>query len=174
MGTPEDPHKVRLIVGLLSNNVEIIKKAEAMLARAFGRIDFESAILDFTHSGYYAKEMGDNLKRKFLSCQKLFDLKDIYKVKLKTNALERKFLKTGKRSINIDPGYIDLAKLVLFSTKDYIHRIYLNKGIFAEVTLFYKAKRFNAWPWTYPDYKSEAYIDIFNSIRELYSKAPQK
>jgi Domain of unknown function (DUF4416) len=114
--------------------------------------------------------MGNNLKRKFLSFQKLFDLKDIYKVKLKTNMLERRLLKLGRRSVNIDPGYLDLAKLVLFSTKDYTHRIYLNKGIFAEATLFYKDKRFNAWPWTYPDYRSEAYIDIFNSIRELYCK----
>lgn len=170
MGTPGGAHKVKLIVGLLSNDLEAIKKAEAMLAGAFGRTDLESAILDFTHSDYYAKEMGNNLKRKFLSFQKLFDLKDIYKVKVRTNMLERKLLKLGKRSVNIDPGYLDLAKLVLFSTKDYTHRIYLNKGIFAEATLFYKDKRFNAWPWTYPDYKSEAYINIFNSIRELYGK----
>ncbi|MCX5678193.1 MAG: DUF4416 family protein [Candidatus Omnitrophica bacterium] len=170
MGTTEYPHKVKLIVGLLSNNAEAVKRAEAMLIGVFGRTDLESAILDFTHSDYYTKEMGSGLKRKFLSFQKLFDLKDIYKAKLKTNILERKLLKSGKRSVNIDPGYLDLAKLVLFSTKDYTHRIYLNRGIFAEVTLFYKDKSFNAWPWTYPDYKSEAYIDIFNSIRELYSK----
>lgn len=170
MGTPGDPHKVKLIVGLLSNDAEAVRKAEAMLAGAFGRIDLESAVLDFTHSDYYAKEMGRSLKRKFLSFQKLLDLKDIYKVKLKTNMLEKRLLKSGRRSVNIDPGYLDLAKLVLFSTKDYTHRVYLNKGIFAEATLFYKDKRFNAWPWTYPDYKSEAYADIFNSIRELYCK----
>jgi hypothetical protein len=174
MGIPERPHKVKLIVGLLSNDLKAMEKAGAMLAGTFGGIDFESAVLDFTHSDYYKKEMGSGLKRKFLSFRRPFDLKDIYKVKLKTNILESKLLKSGKRSVNIDPGYIDLAKLVLFSTKDYIHRIYLNKGIFAEVTLFYKDKSFNPWPWTYPDYKSEAYRDIFNSIRELYGKEPRK
>lgn len=170
MGTPGDPHKVKLIVGMLSNDIEAIKKAEAMLAGAFGRTDLESGLLDFTHSDYYEKEMGRGLKRKFLSFQRPFELKGIYKVKLRTNMLERKLMKAGRRSVNIDPGYLDLAKLVLLSTKDYTHRIYLDKGIFAEATLFYKDKSFNAWPWTYPDYASGAYIDIFNSIRGLYGE----
>jgi hypothetical protein len=87
-----------------------------------------------------------------------------------TNALEAKLSKEGKRTVNIDPGYIDMAKLVLFSTKDYTHRLYLNKGIFAEVTLYYKDDTFNPWPWTYPDYKSSEYIAIFNHIRGLYKK----
>lgn len=173
MGIPERPHKVKLIVGMLSNDIEAMKRAEAMLAGVFGRTDLESELLDFTHSDYYTKEMGPGLKRKFLSYRKPFELKHIYKVKLKTNMLEKKLMKAGRRSVNIDPGYLDLAKLVLFSTKDYIHRIYLDKGIFAEVTLYYKDKRFNAWPWTYPDYASGEYISIFNSIRELYSKGLQ-
>ena len=170
MGTLREAHKVKLIAGLLSNDIGTIEKAKAVLAGAFGRIDSESPVLDFTHSDYYRKEMGPGLKRVFLSFQRLFDLKDIYRVKLKTNLLEKKLMKGGKRAVNIDPGYLDLAKLVLFSTKDYTHRIHLNNGIFAEVTLFYKNKTFNAWPWTYPDYKSEAYIEIFNSIRELYQR----
>lgn len=170
MGTPTEAHKAKLVVGLLSNDIGTIEKAKVILVGAFGRTDLESPILDFTHSDYYKKEMGPDLKRVFLSFQKLIDLRGIYKVKLKTNLLEKKFVKDGKRTVNIDPGYLDLAKLVLFSTKDYTHRIHLNDGIFAEVTLFYKDKTFNAWPWTYPDYKSRTYIDIFNSIRELYSR----
>jgi hypothetical protein len=72
------------------------------------------------------------------------------------------------RSVNIDPGYLDLAKLVLFSTKDYTHRIHVGKGIFAEVTLYFQDDSFNAWPWTYPDYKTKEYIGIFNTIRGIY------
>lgn len=170
MGRPGGTHKVKLIVGLLSREAAAMEKAKRMLAGMFGKIDFESPPLDFTHSSYYKEEMGDNLKRKFLSFERLFSLRGIYRVKLKTNNLEKKFLNHGRRLINIDPGYLDLAKLVLFSTKDYTHRIYLDGGIFSEVTLFYKDKKFNAWPWTYPDYKSEEYLDIFNSIRGLYKK----
>ncbi len=161
--------RVKPIVGLLSNDIAAMDKASMALTRTFGRTDLESGTLDFTHSDYYRKEMGSGLKRRFLSFQRLLSLKDIYKMKLKTNRLEEKFLKDGKRRVNIDPGYLDHAKLVLFSTKDYTHRIYLNKGIYAEVTLFYKDGRFNAWPWTYPDYRSDGYIGIFNSIRKLYA-----
>lgn len=163
--------KAKLIVGLISNNAEQFNKAKKNLERMYGTIDFESGILDFNNTDYYNEEMGDNLKRKFLSFQKLADLKNIYKIKLKTNSIEKRFSESGKRRVNIDPGYLDLSKLVLFSTKDYSHRIYLNNGIFAEVTLFYKNNTFNAWPWTYPDYKTGAYISIFNSMREIYKKA---
>ena len=114
--------------------------------------------------------MGGSLKRVFLSCDRPVDLKNIHMTKLKTNIIEREFSQGGKRSVNIDPGYLDLSKLILFSTKDYSHRIYLADGIFAEVTLFFKDKTFNAWPWTYPDYKSGEYISVFNAIREIYKK----
>ena len=74
------------------------------------------------------------------------------------------------RIINIDPGYLDLSKLILASTKDYKHRIYLTKGIYAEVTLFYQDKTFCPWEWTYPDYKTGEYIEIFNRIRQIYAE----
>lgn len=134
----------------------------------FGPADFESPVTDFTHTDYYKDEMGAGLKRQFLSFAKLLDMKGLCDVKLKTNNLEKKFARSGKRTVNIDPGYIDLAKLVLFSTKDYTHRIHLDKGIYAEVTLFYKDKSFTAWPWTYPDYKTDGYIGLFNDIRDIY------
>jgi len=162
------PNRVKLIVSIFSSDPGQFLKAKSALKRIFGRIDFESSVLDFVHTNYYYEEFGKELKRKILSFKKLINLKNIYNVKLRTNALERKFSKLGKRTVNIDPGYIDLSKLVLFSTKDYSHRIYLDKGIFSEVTLFYKEKSFNGWPWTYPDYGSKLYIDIFNSVRQIY------
>ena len=170
MGTIRKPHKVKLIVGLLSNDIPAIEKATALLKRAFGRTDFESALLEFTHTDYYEGEMGKALKRKFLSFAKLSRLDHICASKLRTDRLEKTFMRAGRRTVNIDPGYVDCSKLVLFSTKDYTHRIYLEKGLFAEVTLFYKGRTFNSWPWTYPDYASAPYIDIFNSIREIYKK----
>ncbi len=173
MGMPVEGHKVKLIVGLLSGDIDVMNKAREMLVASYGLIDFESAASEFTQSDYYHKEMGDGLKRRFISFRDLLSIKDIYKVKLTTNSLEQKFSKHGSRVINIDPGYLDLAKLVLLSTKDYTHRIYLDKGIYAEVTLFYKDKRFNAWPWTYPDYKSEGYLEIFNHIRDIYNRDRQ-
>jgi len=174
MGRLRRPNKVKLIAALLSNDVGVFLKVVEILEKVYGRVDFASGILDFAHTDYYKEEMGDNLKRQFLSFEKLLDLKNIYDVKLRTNSIEDRFLSSGKRTINIDPGYLDLAKLVLFSTKDYSHRIYLDKGIFAESTLFYKDKTFTPWPWTYPDYATKDYIDIFNSIRDTYKKQDYK
>lgn len=161
-------NRVKLIVSIFSGDPGQFLTTKNALKRMFGNTDFESSIMDFVHTNYYHEEFGNNLKRKILSFKKLMSLKNIYNVKLRTNALERKFSKLGKRAVNIDPGYINLSKLVLFSTKDYTHRIYMDKGIFSEVTLFYKDKGFKGWPWTYPDYGSKAYIDIFNSVRRIY------
>ena len=168
MGKIHIPEKVKLTVGLISGDAGLFIKIKKILEKRFGRVDLESDTLDFDNTSYYEKEMGEGLKRKFLSFGKPVSLKNIYKIKLYTNSLEKRFSESGKRSINIDPGYLNLSRLVLFSTKDYSHRIYLNEGIFAEVTLFFKDKTFNPWPWAYPDYMSPEYIDIFNSIRKMY------
>ncbi len=174
MGSLRLPEDVKLIIGLLSRNAGIFIEVKNRLEKIFGRADYESDVLDFTHTGYYEEEMGSSLKRVFLGFARSIGPGDAYKTKLETNKLEQRFLEGARRTINIDPGYLDLAKLVLFSTKDYTHRIYLNKGIFAEVTLFYKDNSFQAWPWTYPDYKSAEYISIFNQIRERYKDEIRK
>lgn len=174
MGAIRIPEKVRLLAGLLSRDAGLFTVAKKRLEDMFGKIDYESEILDFYHTEYYDKEMGSNLKRIFFSFGMPYDPATIYDTKLKTNMLEQDFLDHGKRTLNIDPGYLNLSKLVLLSTKDYTHRIYLDKGIFAEVTLHYKDKSFQAWPWTYPDYKSKPYIDIFNLLREKYKCDAQK
>ena len=95
-------------------------------------------------------------------------MQDLYRIKLYTHRLEKKFLAAKLRQINIDPGYLDLAKLVLATTKDYAHRVFLRKGIFAEITLSFRGDSFGANDWTYPDYRTQEYIDIFNQIRKLY------
>ncbi|MBU3958775.1 MAG: DUF4416 family protein, partial [Candidatus Omnitrophica bacterium] len=92
------------------------------------------------------------------------------KIKIITNQIEKKLSSAESRRINIDPGYLTLAKLILATTKDYRHRIYLRKGIYAEVTLSYQGKTFCPWEWTFADYKTVEYIDIFNRIRELYAQ----
>jgi hypothetical protein len=112
--------------------------------------------------------MGPSLKRKFLGFKKAVPLKGIEKAKVISNRVEELFANKGRRRINIDTGYMDLAKLVLFSTKDYSHRIHVGKNIFAEVTLHFKDNTFSAWPWTYPDYRTAEYISILNSMRELF------
>jgi len=160
---------VKLIIGCIYSDEQTFLQVRDRLRRKFGKIDFQSEALDFNYTDYYAQEMGTGLKRRFVSFQKLVPLAYLYRAKLYTNRLELKFLSGGRRKVNIDPGYVDLAKLVLASTKDYAHRIYLHKGIFAEITLSFKDNSFSPNAWTYPDYRTEEYIKIFNQIRSLYA-----
>jgi hypothetical protein len=169
MGKVYAPGKVKLIAGLISNDEALLDKTGASLEKRLkNKIDFKSDTIDFTYTDYYCKEMGGGLKRRFLSFKRLVRLVGIAKVKLETNDIEKRFCVDGKRAVNIDPGYVDMTKLVLLSTKDYSHRIHIGNGIFAEVTLHYKDGRFNSWPWTYPDYKSPEYARIFRAIRNIY------
>jgi hypothetical protein len=168
MGSNRRPQSVKLVIGLIFKDESILLKAESILKNAFGKTDFESVILPFIHTDYYELEFGRDLLRKFIGFKKLVTPKSLPKIKILTNNIEDKLSRGSKRLINIDPGYLDLAKLVLASTKDFAHRIYLDKGIYAEITLAYQHKTFNAREWTYPDYRTPEYIAIFNQLREIY------
>ncbi len=168
MGLLKRVSAVKLIIGILANKDSLFKKAEDMLEKKYGRIDYRSNIIKFDFTDYYSDEMGPKLSRKFISFQKLFDPLRIAKIKLQTNMIENKFKTAGRRNINIDPGFINEWKLVLASTKDNLQRIYLGRGIYAEITLYYKNSQFMDFIWTYPDYKTEEYKRVFQDIRKLF------
>ncbi|MFH0877601.1 MAG: DUF4416 family protein [Candidatus Omnitrophota bacterium] len=146
-----------------------------ILIKKFGPADSLSPVWPFDQTGYYASEMGQNLKRQFVSFARLGPAERLIKTKLTTNALEQKFSHPDRRRrVNIDPGYVSLSKLVLATTKNYAHRIYVGKGIYEEITLFYKERGFQPAPWTYPDYRQETYIRFFNDVRTRYRQQIEK
>ncbi len=167
MGRIAKTATVKLIVGFIYNDKSVFDKLKLKLQRKFGAFDFESPELEFNYTDYYTKEFGNNLKRKFTSFKRPIRPEDLFKIKLYSNRLEKKFSSEGRRKINIDPGYLTLAKLVLASTKDYAHRIYLKKGIFAEITLSFKGNSFTPMEWSYPDFHTQDYLDIFKQMRAL-------
>jgi len=169
MGKPVRHVPVKLIAGLISRKKCEIDLATKILKKAFGTIDVETCLLDFSSTRYYEKEMGSDLKRKFLSFKRLIKPERSYRIKLITNGLEKKLSRDKRRTVNMDPGYISLTKLVLFTTKNRSHRIYLGRGIYADMELFFEKKCFRPFPWAYPDYKRAEYIDFFNSVRKIYS-----
>ncbi|MBU1727663.1 MAG: DUF4416 family protein [Candidatus Omnitrophica bacterium] len=173
MGKIGKPAPVKLVIGFIYKEELPLKKSSDILKRYFGEVDFKSQALEFNLTSYYKEEMGQGLKRKFISFKKLILPQSLPKIKIISNKIETKFSIDKRRVINIDPGYLDLAKLILATTKDYCHRIYINNGIYAEVTLTYQGKSFRPWDWTYPDYRTQEYIGIFNNIREIYSKQIQ-
>ena len=161
-------NSVKLIAGMLSSVEELFLEAEEKLSRHFGKIDFAGDIIPFWYTSYYENEMGKNLLRKFVSFGKLIDAGSLSEIKILAGNIEKELSNaSGKRMINIDPGYLTDAKLVLATTKNYGHRIYIGNGIYAEVTLHFKDGNFRAWDWTYPDYRTEEYIEIFNKIRKI-------
>lgn len=170
MGKIKEAGHVKLFCGFFYRDAQQYQKAKDECSAAFGEIDYESSPLPFTHTDYYEKEFGKNLLRNFVSFERLIAQDALAEIKIKTNEIEKKLEREGRRTVNIDPGYIALSKLVLATTKDYVHRVYIGKGIYAEITLHYKDRAFQAFPWTYPDYKTQEYIEIFNKIRGIYKR----
>jgi len=168
MGKAREPLPVKLLMPMLGKHTEAFEVAEKTLIKHLGPIDYHSPRLPFEHTAYYEEEMGDHLERQFLSFEELIDPGDIVDVKTLTNSLEEQWRQEGKRRINLDPGYIAPAKLVLATTKNHGHRLYLGQGIYGEVTLMYRDNDFRPLFWTYPDYRTEAYREIMRTIREIY------
>jgi hypothetical protein len=165
------PHPVKLFTGLLSNDLSLLAIVKESLENLFGPADLESPVWPWEHTTYYEKEMGAGLKRCFVFFKELIMPDTIAGIKLKTIEFEKKYRsEQGGRKINIDPGYLDTAKIVLVSTKDFSHRIYLNDGIYGEVTLIYSGKDYQSLPYTFPDFRTSEYQEVFKQAREIYKK----
>lgn len=168
MSNPREAEDVKLISSLFSPQNELIDKVIVELEKLFGPIDWISSELFFDRTKYYAKEMGWPLHRRFISFKNLIRSEDIVDTKLATNKVENKYLQDGKRRVNIDPGYVSLERLILATGKNYTHRIYLSKGIYADLTLIFQGGNFRPLEWTFRDYTGPEIIGFFNDIRERY------
>ena len=169
MGDIHAPATVLLIVAVSSRYGEALDWAQAAMEPCFGAVALVSEAFDFTETDYYAATMGAGLKKQFVAFEPLIDPGALADIKRQTNAWEAEYAALGRhpepRPLNLDPGYITPAKLVLASTKDHAHRLYLRDGIYAEVTLSYRARRWQPQEWTYPDYRREDYQQFFTTCR---------
>jgi len=169
MGTVKPPLKAILFTGLLFNKTVEPDHIYEILEKEFGRIILKSSPFIFKETDYYKNEMGPDLTRVFAAFDIFIEGDSIADIKIKTNRIEETIFSTNrKRTVNIDPGYVTSAKVVLATTKNFQHRIYLKKGIFAEITLRYRGKSYEPWEWTFKDYRLKESIDFFNSLRAVY------
>ncbi|MFH1714768.1 MAG: DUF4416 family protein [Elusimicrobiota bacterium] len=168
MGKIQAVKPVKLFCALIYSNKDIYNNAKNYLIEKFGDIDIETIEIEFIFTDYYKNEMGETLTRRFLSFRNLINPADLSGIKHITNDIESSYLESGNRKINIDPGYLDEAKVVLATTKDYTHRVYIGENMYAEVTLYFNDKIYKPWPWTYPDYKTKEYIGFFMEMRGFY------
>ena len=169
MGVISDFDPKKLVIPLLLSKIQAGDPVTALLEKEFGPVDYRSRLLDFTFTDYYEPEMGQGIRRQFLSFSSLVAPEDLAAIKVKTNTIEQKFTAAGKRQVNLDPGLLDTSRFILATTKDNAHRIPLSEGIFAEITLLYAHKDFQDLPWTYPDYRTEVYKEILKEIRALFA-----
>lgn len=170
MGTARRAQPVKLMASLLAGDVPLLDRARQALEALWGPTDLQTGLLPFDHSTYYQAELGPGLQRRIVTFERLIDPEALPAIKLRTNDVEWSLADGDRRRVNIDPGYISLAKLVLATTKDHAHRLYLGQGIYGEVTLTYQNGHFRPWPWTYPDYGSEEYCALFERLRQRYKE----
>jgi hypothetical protein len=168
MHSMKSPEPAKLIVAMLAGRTDALAAAAPRLAEVYGPVDYTSSLLPFTVSSYYAAEMGPALSRQFLAFANLIQPDELPAIKLGTIALEADFAVDGRRTANLDPGYLCAGKLVLATTKNQQHRLYLGQGIYGEVALRYRASAWQPWEWTYRDYRSPEYAQVFADIRRLY------
>jgi hypothetical protein len=168
MGKIKTPELVTPIASVFTSDEKLFEPVKETLSKRLGSCIYESSVLPFNHTDYYTAEMGSDLKRSIFAFNELIVPSKLPALKLWSNSLEQDWAVGSKRQVNIDVGYISLGKLVLASTKDHSHRLYLGEGIYGEVTLRFVGGQFQPWPWTYPDYASLQYRKIFAEIRRLH------
>jgi len=158
---------VMAFVGALYKDEECFDSALKMLKDLFGDTLYESLPTIWRYSDYYNEELGSPLKRRFIFFKRQISQDAPPEIKKDVMSIEAKLSKDGKRTINLDPGYMTLSKVVLSTRKDYSHRVCIGNGLFAEVTLIYSRKSgFEPTRFTYPDYRSPETLALFNKMRE--------
>ncbi|MFA7108818.1 MAG: DUF4416 family protein [Sphaerochaetaceae bacterium] len=169
MGIFKEFSKVCLVIGVLSTLKEE-GEVISLLEKEIGKISKISDKYEFSFTDYYDEEMGKRPDRWFIVFEELIDPQRLAEIKIQTNQIEEKFALDGKRKVNLDPGILSLGNFILATTKNRSHRIPLRNGIYGELTLIFKDKKFNALDWTYADYRSEKFEELFKTFREEYKQ----
>ena len=173
MGSASMPDRALLFCSVLYHAEAPLDQTIGTLISEFGETLLETEPMEFTFTDYYHREMGGPLYRVILAFAELVERDCLPDIKTRTNVIEDTYRRNGKRRINLDPGILTLENICLATTKPYSHRLYLGKGIWAEITLIYKGNSYEKLAWTYPDYASGYLVRIFNGLREDYKRRVQ-
>jgi len=165
-----EPDPVKLIVGILAADRDCLKASVEKLKSEYGESDLQSDVFDFYQTQYYKDEAGENILRHFISFDKLIDPGNLAAIKIRTNEIEEELAEKLPtplpRPVNLDPGIIEPSKLVLASTKNFSHRIYIGKSMYAELTLSFIKGHWKSFPYTFPDFKEDRYHNFLTKVRQ--------
>ena len=168
MSLPQKPKPGKLVIGCLMKDKALFESLAAEITSSYGSPDIISDWMDFNYTAYYESELGSPLYRRLLSFETLIDQQDLAAIKLTTNRLEQTYSRNRKRRVNIDPGYLLHERFVLASGKNFSHRIYIGRCIYADLTLIYRNGAFETLPWTYPDYADKPIQNFLEQVRNKY------
>jgi hypothetical protein len=164
------PEPVKLIFGILAADDNALDSARHEIIEHFGQCDLVSNIWPFTQTQYYKEELGECVLRQFVSVEELIDPGALAKIKHTSNSIEMELAEslnsTLPRPVNLDPGIIEPSKLVLASTKNFSHRIYIGDKMYAELTLSFCRGKWQSFSYTFPDYKEDRYHSFLSMVRE--------
>ncbi|MDM7926066.1 MAG: DUF4416 family protein [bacterium] len=144
------------------------------LENLLGPADGTSPVFPFDFTDYYSGEMGPGLRKLFVSFETLMAPGDLARVKRASNGLEAGWAVDGRRRVNLDPGYVTSAKLVVASAKDFAHRVCLGDGIYGDVQLQYRHGRWRRSAWTFPDYRTPLAFAFFTGVRDRYNQQERR
>jgi hypothetical protein len=171
MADPNPFMPVKLVCGIISSAPDAAAEAERRLVALYGAVDLRSPVFAFDMTYYYEAEMGPGLERRFLSFAELIRPEALAGIKLRTNALEQEIRRdsdSALRVVNLDPGYVTAAALVMATAKDFAHRIPLREGIYAHLEFLFSKTGIKFLDWTYPDLRVEGYREFFRDVRTRY------
>ena len=168
MNRPQTPKPAKLVIGFFLKEKDLVVPVVKALVDKFGPVDIVSPWFPFNFTTYYEAEMGAPLFRRMLAFETMIKQSALSDIKLTTNDLELEYSKNSKRIINLDPGYMLRERFVLATGKNYSHRIYIGKRIYADLTLIYIKGRFRKLPWTYPDYAEQNMLTYLERVRNKY------
>ncbi len=166
MSTKRHREVALLFAGTLFSDEEVYREALSLLKQHLGPVLFESDRIAWDLTRYYSDELGAPITRRFIFFERLVEASLLPDIKILTDDMESRHLIGGRRRINIDPGYLTEAKIVLASTKNYSHRIYLGKGVYAEQEYIYSKGAYRPFSHAYPDYRKPEYLAVFQQARQ--------
>ena len=132
----------------------------------WGPIDFTGPDHVFDATDYYDTEMGSDLQRRLVGFERLVSPEILAEAKLECNQIELDLSVDDRRRVNLDIGYLDHNKIVLASLKPAGQKIYLTRGIYADLIARYRGGRYCPFEWTFPDFRDGRYDPELTALRQ--------
>ena len=172
MARPQEPPPGILIVSVIYSSLDALADALQALERRFGRVQYETMEIECAVAKTYLEEMGDNLMRRFFSFERLISRAALPEVKAQCAKIEAQYSDQVDdflfRTVNIDPGVLCEANLVIAGYRDLKHRVYLRDEVYAETCLIYNRDHWARLPWTSPEFYDDEAVDFFDRTRASF------